>query len=101
MLALYTEPDTQGNIIGLRTDLSREFTRVETSFVGASNIYWCGSKSIVISVNKQLVIVVRSAEPLELKSTEFGIFCSTEDDGLRVVTPDNTFFLELVAESTV
>jgi hypothetical protein len=38
---------------------------------------------------------------IELKSTEFGIFCTTEDDGLRVVTPDNTFFLELVPECTV
>lgn len=30
MLALYTDADTQGTVIGLTPDLSREFVRVET-----------------------------------------------------------------------
>ena len=97
MLALYTDPETTGTIVVILSDLSRELNRQQTAQVGASQVYWCGNSSIVLTINDKIAIVGPSeTENIELRSRADGIYCTTEDDGLRVVTPDGTFFLELV-----
>ena len=97
MLALYTDSETTGTIVVILSDLSRELNRQQTAQVGASQVYWCGNSSIVLTINDKIAIVGPSeTENIELRSRADGIYCTTEDDGLRVVTPDGTFFLELV-----
>lgn len=36
---------------------------------------------------------------IDLKSRAEGIFCINEIDGVRIITAENTYFLELVQDS--
>lgn len=38
---------------------------------------------------------------VDIKSRSDGIYCCNEEDGLRVMTSEQTYFLELVNEATI
>jgi hypothetical protein len=82
-------------------DLSREINRQTTYKTGASQIYWCGNSCLVLTLKDKLAIVgPNDTEEIDVKTRSDGIYCITEDDGLRVTTAENTHFFEIVQDVT-
>merc|ERR1712151_358117 len=99
-LAMYTEPDTHGRVIVLKSDLRQELDRKDTLQMGASQLAWCGNDCMVLSVFDKLVIIgPNDHQFVELKARSEGIYCTTEIDGLRVITSESTYFFERVQDS--
>lgn len=100
-VACYTQPDTEGNVVLLLADLSRELNRQVTGHTGATQLNWCGNLCMVLNLHESLCLVGPSDNTfVPLQSQAEGIYCTTESDGLRVVTATDTYFLDLVQDST-
>jgi Vps16, N-terminal region len=77
--------------------LTAELNRQQTLQVGATQLYWCCNSCIVLTVYDKLALVgLNDTEIIEVKQRSDGIYCVTEDDGLRVFTAEHTYFLEIV-----
>ncbi len=51
----------------------------------------------MLSGHEKIIIVgPNQNEVIDVKSRSDGVYCMTEDDGLRVTTSENTYFFELV-----
>lgn len=97
LLAMYTEAETVGRMIVLKSDLSKEFNRLNTKLIEAKSLEWCGNDVTVLSYPEKIALVgPNEAEMINLGDKHGGIKCCTEIDGLRVVTSEKTFFLERV-----
>jgi hypothetical protein len=101
-LALYSNAETEGNIIVLSADLREYKGLKDTMQLNASSLCWCGNESIVLSVFDKIVIMgPEDQEFHEMKSRTEGMFCMNELDGMRITTSEHTYFLEVVQKSLV
>ncbi len=56
----------------------------------------------MLSGHEKIIIVgPNQNEVIDVKSRSDGVYCMTEDDGLRVTTSENTYFFELVQDATI
>mmetsp|Transcript_27223 Transcript_27223/g.26264 ORF Transcript_27223/g.26264 Transcript_27223/m.26264 type:complete len:326 (-) Transcript_27223:1065-2042(-) len=102
LLAFYTEAESQGKIIVLKADLSKEFNRLETGLMEAKSLVWCGNDAPILTYPDRIVLVgPRQYEIQDLRTKTAGIKIFNEIDGMRVVSSENTFFLERVQQPMV
>jgi hypothetical protein len=93
---MYCDADTSGKIVLLK-DLREELNRIDRTHVGGSQLAWCGNDCITLSVFDQLVVIgPGDTHSIDLKSRAEGMFLFNESDGVRVITSEHTYFLELV-----
>lgn len=75
MMAMYCDADNRGSIVLLK-NLKEEALRIEESYVGASQLTWCGNDSIILSVSDQVVIITPGDQHnIDLACRAEGIFC--------------------------
>jgi hypothetical protein len=96
-LALYTDPIRGGNVIVFNIVEENVMNFLETGITNADGLAWCGNDSIALTFGKNLFL----CGPEETRKIEFpaatdGIFLVTEVDGLRIVTPSDTHFMDIV-----
>lgn len=98
-LAMYCNADSSGSIILLK-DLREELNRIGQTQAGGSQLAWCGNDCLVLSVFDQLIVIgPQDQHSIDLKSRADGMFCFNEPDGVRIMTSEHTYFLELVQDS--
>lgn len=98
-LAMYCDADAYGRIVLLK-DLREELNRIDRTYVGGTQLSWCGNDCIILSVFDQLVIIgPNDMHSIDLKCRTDGMFFYNESDGVRVITSEYTYFLELVQPS--
>ena len=97
LLAFYAEAETKGRMIVLKSDLSKEFNRLDTRLTEAKSLAWCGNDVTVLSYPDKIVLVgPNSSEILDMRTKTGGVQILNEIDGLRIVTSEKTYFLERV-----
>ena len=97
LLALYTEAESKGRIIVLKSSLNAEFNRFDTKLTDAKALDWCGNDAPVLTYPDRVVIVgPNEYESIDIRCTIVGIKSTNEIDGLRIVTTEKTYFLERV-----
>jgi hypothetical protein len=97
LLAFYTDADTRGRMIVLKSDLTKEFNRLNTGLIEAKSLDWCGNDVTVLTYPERIVLVgPNESEGIELRAKSAGIKCLTEIDGIRIVTSEKTYFMERV-----
>ena len=57
LLAFYTEADSLGKIIVLKSDLSKEFNRLDTRLIDAKSLVWCGNDAPILTYPDKIVLV--------------------------------------------
>lgn len=73
-LAIYSEADTNGRMIVLKSDLSKEFNRIDTGLIDAKALDWCGNDVIVLTYPDEIVLVgPNEHETMEMKTKTAGI----------------------------
>jgi hypothetical protein len=98
-LAMYCNADTSGSIVLLK-DLREELNRIDHTQIGGSQLAWCGNDCLVLSVFDQLIVIgPNDKHSIDLKCRSDGMFCFNEADGVRIITSEHTYFLELVQDS--
>ena len=69
LLSFYSESDTKGRIIVLKSDLSKEFNRIDTKLIDAKTLDWCGNDITVLTYPDKVVMVgPNQFEIIDLKS---------------------------------
>lgn len=102
LLAIYSEAETRGRIIVLKSNLTKEFNRFDTRLLEANSLDWCGNDAPVLTYPDKIVLVGPNMfESIDLKTKTGGIKCANEIDGLRVVTSEKTYFIERVQQVLV
>lgn len=97
LLALYTEAETRGRIIVLKSQLNQEFNRFDTKLTDAKSLEWCGNDAPVLTYPERILIVgPNEYESVDVRASIVGVKSVNELDGLRVVTTEKTYFLERV-----
>lgn len=97
-MAIYANAE-QGDLIVCKSDLSAQLNKLETGMVGATNLIWCGNDVTVLEYIEKVIMVGPGNEclTLDLGSPKTpGISCLREQDGLRIINSEGTFFLERV-----
>lgn len=56
LLAFYTEAETKGRIIVLKSDLSKEFNRLDTRLIDAKALIWCGNDAPILSYPDKIAL---------------------------------------------
>ena len=56
LLAIYSNTD-QGDLIVLKSDLTKELNRLRTGMVGAENLIWCGNDTTVMEFIDKVIMV--------------------------------------------
>lgn len=65
-------------------------------------MYWCGKSCIVLTLGDKIALVGPADNcQVDVKAKSDGIYCTTEEDGIRILTSENTYFLEFVQECTI
>lgn len=84
----------------LLKNLREEQARIDRTHVGGNQLAWCGNDCMVLSVFDQLVVIgPGETYTIDLRCRSEGMFCFTEPDGVRIVTSEHTYFLELVQDA--
>jgi hypothetical protein len=99
LVAIYTDPDVSGTIVMI--DVARNmFLLTHATQIEAQSMTWCGTDCLVLTEKECLHIVGRERTvQIDVECSTEGILCRRENDGLRIVTSDCTYFLELVSEA--
>ncbi len=102
MIAFYTEADTKGRIIVLKSDFTMEHNRLDTRLVDAKQLVWCGNDAITLTFDSNIMMVgPKEFEQINFGGSIAGVFCATEIDGMRIATSHKTYFLERVQDAVV
>ena len=97
LLAIYSESDSKGRIIVMKSNYTKEFNRLDTRLIEAKGLDWCGNDAPVLTYPDRIVVVgPQNFEIIDMKTKTSGIKCMNELDGLRIVTSEKTYFLERV-----
>jgi len=99
LLAIYSNTQSEGDLMVLKSDLTQELNRLRTGMLGADNLIWCGNDVTVMEYVDKVIMVGPGGECLTLdlgQPKTQGVRCLTEIDGLRIVNSESTFFLERV-----
>lgn len=97
MISIYCEQDTVGLIVVADPASMCYLFQQQTMQLGATEMCWCGTSCIVLSLGDKIALVgPNDTQRVDVKARSDGIFINTEDDGLRVLTSESTFFLEFV-----
>jgi hypothetical protein len=74
LLALYSEGDTRGRMIVLKSDLTKEFNRFNTGLIDAKSLDWCGNDVTVLTYPDKIVLVgPNECEPIDMRAKSAGI----------------------------
>jgi len=71
---------------------------VPTEILNAKSLHWCGNDCLALVSERDLVLVGPNNRTA-IRGLADEIFCLTEVDGLRVVTPQTTYFVDIVHSS--
>ncbi|CDW81219.1 vacuolar assembling sorting protein vps16 [Stylonychia lemnae] len=97
LLALYTEAETKGRIIVMKSNYQKEFNRFDTRLLEANALQWCGNDAPVLTfIDKIAIVGPQQFEILDFRTKTAGIKVMNEIDGLRIVSSEKTYFLERV-----
>lgn len=98
-LALYCEPHLGGKmvVVGLaELDIKNV---LPTGITNADGLAWCGNDSIALTFGKNLFLCgPEKTKKIEFPAATDGIFLLTEVDGLRIITPSDCHFMDIVSQ---
>lgn len=57
LLAFYAEADKKGRMIVLKSDLSKEFNRMDTKLTDAKQLAWCGNDITILAYPDKIILV--------------------------------------------
>jgi len=87
-----------------KSDLSQLLNKLVTEMVDAKNLIWCGNDVTVLEYVEKVIMVGPGNECLTLdlgNPKQPGISCLRENDGLRIINSEGTFFLERVKQHVI
>jgi len=101
MIATYSEQN--GQVIISNTNNPPTALAVNDTYqTGANQILWCGDSGVVLTIGEKLALVGPNDHyMLDVKSRSDCLYCTTEEDGLRVLSAENTYFLEILEDATI
>ena len=101
MVAMYCESEKTGHMFVMKANMQRLLSSKDTE-KHASSLCWSGNDCPVLSVYNSLVIVgPQDYQVKYLDARTPGIFLMNENDGLRVLTSEHSYFFECVKPATV
>lgn len=69
LLAFYADGENNGRMIVLKSDLTKEFNRIDTGLTEAKSLDWCGNDVTVLTYPDEIVLVgPNEHETMEFKS---------------------------------
>ena len=95
LLAVY---NYEGEVHVLDAQLNELKNTVPTEILGAKSLHWCGNDCLALVSERNLVLVGPNDRTV-IRGLADEMFCLTEVDGLRVVTPEKTYFVDIVHSS--
>ena len=84
----------------LKSDLSKEFNRLETGLIEAKGLKWCGNDApVLVYPEKVFLLGPNETEQIDHPTKSAGIKIFTEIDCLRIISSETTYILERVQNS--
>jgi len=97
ILALYTDPTQNGKMVVFNIVDENVLNVLDTGITNADGLAWCGVDSIALTFGKNLFLCgPEETKKMEFPSNTDGIHMTTEVDGLRIMTPNDTHFMDIV-----
>jgi hypothetical protein len=94
-LAIYTDSGGKGNMFVIDTQNENVLNLNVTGIANADGLAWVGDDAICLTFEKKLFLIgPNESKKEEYKATTGGIFMLTECDGMRLVTSNDTHFID-------